>query len=670
MKFSYDFLQSFLEEKLPPAEELAELLMMRFFEVESVEKNGDDFVLDIDILPSRTSDCFSHIGVAREISAITGIKYKEPVVKIKQGKEDVSERIKADVKGACNRYMLRAVKGVKIKESPGYIKKRLTSCGLKPINNIVDITNYVMLETGQPLHAFDAKKIQGEKITVRYARKRERIVTLDEKRVDLEDSVLVIADEASPLGIAGIKGGVVPEIDSNTTEIYIESANFDSKTIRKGSQKTGIRTDASVRFEHGIPCEIAELAMNRVLSLIVENAGGEVMKGAVDYYPEKSRTEEKQVTVSADKINSVLGVEVPLKRIEETLKSLGFKVKRQEKTFTVSVPFFRPDVSIPEDLIEEVGRIYGYENIEPVSPKELIIPQKENNALRVKKITRSVLSGLGFFETYNYSFINQKKADFFGYENLTEMEKPVSLEFKYLRPSLLPNLLSNLAENEKNTSEVKIFEVGKVFTKNKKQGAERNSLGLVCSDGDFYKTKGEVDVLLKKISGKDIFYEKKDDEGGFFKKDHLSKVFIEKQEVGFLGVISEKTKKEWKIKNNAVFGEFDFEKIKDFYEEVKRYEPVSKFPCSLFDVSVFVEERATYSQVQEKVEKTGGRYIKNVELFDVYQGEKVPENMKSFALRIHFQDKKKTLSSLKVNDLQEKVMNALDSVPGWKVRKK
>jgi phenylalanyl-tRNA synthetase beta chain len=670
MKFSYDFLQSFFEKKLPPTEELADLLMMHFFEVESVEKNGDDFVIDIDILPSRTADCFSHIGIVREISAITGMKYKEPTVKIKQGKEDISEKIRADVKGACNRYMLRAVKGVKIKKSPEYIKKRLISCGLKPINNIVDITNYVMLETGQPLHAFDVNKIQGEKIIVRYARKRERIVTLDEKKVDLEEDVLVIADESSPLGVAGIKGGVVPEIDKNTTEIYIESANFDSKTIRKGSQKIGIRTDASVRFEHGVPCELAEIAMNRVLSLVLENAGGEVMKGVVDYYPEKSKTEEKQVKVSIDKINSVLGVEIPLKRVEEVLRSLGFKIKREGKIFTATVPYFRPDVSIPEDLIEEVGRIYGYENIEPVPPKEVVIPQKESRTLKVKKITRNILSGLGFFETYNYSFINQKKADFFNYENLTEMEKPVSLEFKYLRPSLVPNLLSNLVENEKNMPDVKMFEVGKIFTNIKKKRGEKNSLGLVCSDGDFYKTKGEVDVLFKKISGKNVFYEKKEDESGFFKKGQLAKVLIEKEEVGFLGVTSEKVKKEWKIKSNAVFGEFDFQKIINFYQEDKKYEQISKFPCSLFDVAVFVQEKTPYDDVLNKVKKTGGRYIKEVELFDVYQGEGVPENMKSFALRIHFQDKNKTLSSSKVNELQEKVMDALDSVSGWKVRKK
>ncbi len=670
MKFSYNFLQSFFEKKLPSPEEMENLLMMRFFEVEEVKKNGDDFVIDIDVLPNRAGDCLSHIGVAREISAITGNEFKYPEIKFKEKKEDVSESIKVDVKNSCNRYILRGVEEVEVQESPDFIKKRLISCGLKSINNVVDITNYVMLETGQPLHAFDAEKIQGGKIIVRNAKKREKIVTLDEKRIDLKEDVLVIADTASPLGIAGIKGGIVPEVTQNTKKIYIEAANFDPLTIRRASQDIGVRTDASLRFEHGLPSDLAEYAIDRAVSMIVENAKGKALKGKIDFYPKREERNKKEIVVSVKKVRSVLGVDIPLKRIEEILRSLEFKIKRKDDLITVKPPYFRQDVSIEEDVIEEVGRIYGYENIEPVSPEGFIICKGDDKLSRAKKLCKKVLTGFGYFESYNYSFINQKKADFFNYNNLVEMEKPVSLEFKYLRPSLIPGLLSNLIENEKNFSVIKMFEIGKVFLEGKKNNKEKNNLGFVSSENDFYKAKGEVDLMMKKIFKKSVSFSQDEPDSVFFKKGRFVKVFFEKKEVGFFGEISEEAKKSWKVRNNAVFGEFDFEKMVDFYKEVKKYEEISRFPAYLFDISVLVEKKVLYSDVLEKINISGGARLKSVDLFDVYEGKELPKDMKSLAFRLQFQDKNKTLSSSEANKLQEKIIKTLDSVPGWKVRKK
>lgn len=664
MKFSYKFLQSFFKEKLPEPEKLAELLLMHFFEVEEIEKVGSDYAIDIDVLSSRAGDCFSHIGIAREISAITGLKYELPEVKIKEEGGELSENLVVDVKSACSRYTLRGVEDIKISSSPAFIQERLKTCGIKSINNIVDIANYVMMETGQPLHAFDADKIEGNKIVVRYARKREKIVTLDEKRIDLEDNVLVIADEESPIGVAGIKGGVVAEIDKNTKRVYLESANFDAKTIRKGSQSVGIRTDASLRYEHGVPLEFTELAINRAILMMAEVAGGKIMKGVYDYYPEKPQ--EKEIAFNIENLRDVLGVCISIKEVEKILKSLEFKIKRDEGNFFVEVPYFRTDVLIKEDVFEEVARIYGYEKIEPASPKEEVIPKIENENHYLEMSCKEVLMGLGYSESINYSFVNEERSIFFDKKSLIEMEKPVSLEFKYLRPSLLPNILGNFAENEKNFEEVNIFEIGNIFYKNEDGFQEKKKMAVISSS-DFYKVKGDIAFFLKKFLLEEADFVE-NEEGVFFEKNASAKIIAKGEEVGVFGEVSQKTKNIIKIKNNAVLVDFDFEKILYLYKEVKTYEPIFRFPASLRDVAVFVPGKTTYADVLKKIKNTGGKKLKEVELFDVYTGKEVPQGFKSFAFRLFFQDEKKTLSSKEVNELYQKIITTLDKTEDWKVR--
>ncbi len=664
MKFSYKFLQSFFKEKLPEPEKLAELLLMHFFEVEEIEKVGSDYAIDIDVLSSRAGDCFSHIGIAREISAITGLKCELPEVKIKEEGGELNENLVVDVKSACSRYTLRGVEDIKIASSPAFIQERLKTCGIKSINNIVDIANYVMMETGQPLHAFDADRIAGGKIVVRYARKREKIVTLDEKRIDLEDNVLVIADEESPIGVAGIKGGVVAEIDKNTKRVYLESANFDAKTIRKGSQSVGIRTDASLRYEHGVPLEFTELAINRAILMMAEVAGGKIMKGVYDYYPEKPQ--EKEIAFNIENLRDVLGVCISIKEVEKILKSLEFKIKRDEGNFFVEVPYFRTDVLIKEDVFEEVARIYGYEKIEPASPKEEVIPKIENENHYLEMSCKEVLMGLGYSESINYSFVNEERSIFFDKKSLIEMEKPVSLEFKYLRPSLLPNILGNFAENEKNFEEVNIFEIGNIFYKNEDGFQEKKKMAVISSS-DFYKVKGDIAFFLKKFLLEEADFVE-NEEGVFFEKNASAKIIAKGEEVGVFGEVSQKTKNIIKIKNNAVLVDFDFEKILYLYKEVKTYEPIFRFPASLRDVAVFVPGKTTYADVLKKIKNTGGKKLKEVELFDVYTGKEVPQGFKSFAFRLFFQDEKKTLSSKEVNELYQKIIITLDKTEDWKVR--
>jgi len=522
-----------------------------------------------------------------------------------------------------------------------------------------------MLETGQPLHAFDADKIEGGKIFVRYAKKREKIVTLDEKRYELKDNILIIADELSPIGIAGIKGGIVPEIDANTKSIYLEAGNFDPITIRRGSQDLKLRTDASLRFEHGISPELTQIAVDRAAGLIAEIAKGNVVKGRVDYYPEKSK--EREISFEIEELRKVLGVDISLKEVEKILRSLDFKVKRNSSSFFVIPPILRMDVFIKEDVFEEVGRIYGYENIQKAVPQESIIPAEKEESFEVEDLCKNIWQSFGFSESYNYSFINENDAGCYDIKELIEMEKPVSLEFKYLRPSLFLGLLKNVAENEKNYQNIRIFELGSVFFKKETESTELKKLSAVSTVDDFYQMKGKIETFFKKLSGRNTSY-KETEENSILNKNRSAEILFNSEKIGFLGEVSHEARKRLKIKSEVVLFEIDFGKIVNAYKKVKEYEQVLKFPPSVRDISVLVPKNEPYLNVLEKIKKEGGTMLRKVDIFDFYEGKEIPKDMKNFAFRLTFQAKNKTLSSKEVNALQEKIIKALNGVSEWKVR--
>ncbi|TFG35576.1 MAG: phenylalanine--tRNA ligase subunit beta, partial [Parcubacteria group bacterium] len=415
MKFSYNWLQSFFKKKLPAPEKLADLIIDHAFEVEGITRSGKDYVLDIGVLSNRGPDCFSHIGMAREIAAILNYNFSISAFKLTENKKiDAKDLIKVIVenKGGCPRYTARVVTDAKVGESPKWIKEKLEACGLRPINNVVDVTNYVMLETGQPLHAFDQEKIEGKKIIVRFAEAGEKITTLDEETYKLNEDILVIADAKNPIAIAGIKGGKNPEIDQKTKTIILESANFDPQDVRKSSKMLNLRTDASLRFEHGLDQNLAEFAINRAAYLIQEITKGKVAGGLIDI--SVKRNLKKIIRLDLDYADALLGVKIPKKQAIDILKRLEFKIRAVKKTakiIDVEVPTFRLDVLLPEDLIEEIGRIYGYENIDSAFPMVSLCPPKRNLDIFWENLSKDILRGSGFTEVSNYSFISPKDAD-------------------------------------------------------------------------------------------------------------------------------------------------------------------------------------------------------------------------------------------------------------------
>jgi len=656
MKFSYNWIQSFFIKKLPSSEKLADILTLHSFE--SSSKNG---VLDLDILPNRGSDCFSHIGVAREIATILDIKLQIPPINfIRNGKTENFISVEIKAKNACSRYVARTISGIKVSSSPKWMQERLKLCGLRPINNIVDAANYVMIETGQPLHAFDAEKIIGKKIIVRFAKKGEKITALDGQKFDLDPSILVIADNDNPIAIAGIKGGKSPEVSKKTKTVVIESANFNSKTVRASSKKLGLKTDASLRFEHGIDPNLAEFASNRLAYMIQKIAGGKVSKSLIDFYPKKAFS--KTIKLDLIYVNKLLGTKISEKEIKNILERLGLKTSKIGSYLKVTIPTFRLDLSLPEDLIEEIGRIYGYENILPKLPFGSLIPAKRNLKVFWRGIIKNILKETGFSEIYNYSFISKKDVSIFKINPL-EVKNPTSSEFQYLRPSLICNLLKNIKKN--NSKEIKIFELGDIFG-----STEKTMLaGMVSQDNAFFILKGTIDLLLRNLAITDFYYDSYLENISFWNSKRSAEIKIGKQKIGFLGEISSSILKSLDISEKVAAFELDFEKLQKFCSEEHEYMPISKHPAAIRDLSILVPKKVKTVDVLNIINALGGVLVRDVDLFDIYEGKEVPFGKKNFAFRIIYQAEDRTLETNEIDKVHQKIIKILDENPEWQVRK-
>ena len=697
MLFSYNWLQSYFKKKFPKPKELAEVLTMHAFEIEGIEKKGKDWILDIDVLPNRP-DCFSHIGIARECGALLNSKFKtqstnqslrslsllrnesKPQLKTQNLKSQDFIGIEVKDKNVCPRYTARVITDVKVGESLKWMQERLRVCGLKSINNIVDAVNYVMLEMGQPLHAFDFDKIKGKTIIVRKARKGEKIITLDEEKYDLDENVLVIADKKSVLAIAGIKGGKKAEINESTKTIVLEAGIFESQTIRRGSRLLNLKTDASYRFEHGLDPNLTEEAINRAAALIQKISKAKVARELIDFYPQKIGP--KKIKLDLDYVEKLLGAKISQKEIERILKNLGFKFQVLSFKFQVEVPSFRLDISIPEDLIEEIGRVYGYEKIKPILPIAALIPSKRNDKIFWEDRVKNILKEAGFTEVYNYSFVSPKQVSSFNLRisDLVEVKNPVSVEQKYLRPSLILNLLKNVQINQKHFQEIKIFELGKIY-KSRGQILESEVLsgGISQKKGaeGFYELKGAVDMLLNKLGISDIRY---NEYPPAMKKSRLNilniwqpgrcaEIKINGEEVGFLGEISPNILKILKIKGAVVAFALDFEKLAKQCSEEQIYQPVSSYPSAVRDIAVLTPKKVKVAEVLNKINSAGGKLVTDVDLFDIYQGEELPWGKKNLAFHIIYQARDRTLTSQEIDAIHQKIVKALEKEPAWQVRK-
>ncbi|MBU4274677.1 phenylalanine--tRNA ligase subunit beta [Patescibacteria group bacterium] len=679
MKFSYNWLQSFFKEKLPKPEKLADILTMHSFEVESVVKKGNDFILDIDILPNRSQDCFSYQGLAREVGALLNKKPKkleqEKLLVEKGGLEPVKIEVRSS--SIIPRYTAILIEGIKIKKSPDWLKNNLEAVGIRSINNIVDLTNWIMLETGQPLHAFDYDKIFGKKMVVRMARAGERVITLDEKTHKLDDGAIIIEDQERLIDLAGIMGGKVSEVTNETKSIILQAANFDRRSIYITAKKLNQKTQASDIYSQGVDPNLTKPALERAYFLLNKLGGGKIRQ-VVDIYPKKIKS--RKIKINIGYFSSLLGREIPVKRITDILESLEFKVKQIKSDLIVEIPTFRADINLGEDLVEEVGRVYGYEAIKPFFPVSSLIPPKRNINLFWENKAKDALKEAGFNEVYNYSFFGDKEAESFGYnpQELIEIKNPANIEQKYLRATLIPNLLKNVQKNQDlNFKEISIFELGKIFIK--KGLAEKRMLsGLVSTiqnkkNEGFYEVKGVVETLLNKLGVADVWYDEfkatpEDTKNTIWNRKKCAEIKSSQEEIGFLGEITQTIRKKLEVPENVFVFDLDFEKLSKLASEEQEYRPISQYPSAIRDLAILVPQNVKVDDVLNIMEQAGGKLVIDIDLFDMYEGENLPDGKKNLAFHIIYQAEDRTLKSNEINKLHQKIVKALEKNPEWEVR--
>ena len=671
MIFSYSWLQIFFKDKLPKPEKLKEILTLHAFEVKEIGKKEGDYFLDVDVLPNRAGDCFSHLGIAREVSALLG---KKLLIKTPKTKEEVRGKIDDFLcfsikREICNRYSAKVILGVKVQPSPPWLIRKLKVCGLKPINNIVDVTNFVMLETGQPLHAFDLDKISGnfpKKIFVRRAKKGEKIITLDGKVYELNEEIPVIADEEKLLAIAGIKGAKGAEIDENTKNIFLESANFNQLLIRRASKKLDLKTDASLRFEHGLDPNLTDFAIERAAFLIQKVSKGKTIRGIKDFYPKKNLP--LIISLNIQRLKKLIGFYIPVAKIIEILKKLQFKVILKEKIYLdVEVPTFRQDIKTLEDVAEEIVRFYGINKIKPVFfIPSFFVPPKENLDIFWERRVVNFLKEMGMKEVYNYSFIGEKEKEIFQFKNLIELKNPTSKRFMFLRPSLLPHLLNNVKFNQKFFSDIRIFELGRVFYKKE----QKKVSGLINKDG-FLELKGIVQALFEKLGISNLWYDeyKPKLDFNFWHERKTAEIKVDNEIIGTLGEVSPILLEKIGIKNRVTAFEIDFDLLSKIASAEVIYQPYSVYPAIIRDLSILVPTKTLVEEVVGEIEAEGKDILLDVELFDIFENEEIREGKKSLAFHLIFQKKSAPLSTEEVDNCLESIIKRLQSHEGWEVRK-
>ncbi len=632
----------------------------------------DDEVIDFELTANR-GDLLSILGMAYEIGAIYDKPVKNIDLSYKEQGEDINNQFKVDIQTPnCSIFLAKKVENVTIKESPDFIKTRLMASGIRPINNVVDISNYVMLETGQPLHFYDADRL-GNKIIVRMAKEQEKLTTLDGQERDLTEEDIVIADDKNAVGLAGVMGGLTTEIEENTKNIIIESAIFDAVKIRMTSKKI-LRSEASLRFEKGLDSNRTYMAIDRACSLLEKYADAKVVTGIVKY--DTTEREDKKISITAKNITDLLGIEISMDEILDVFRKLGFGVKVNEGTIEVSVPRRRLDISIKEDLIEEVGRIFGVDNIEGRLP---VFPSKPGSYDKVTRQIRNKMISLGLNETLSYILVNDKEAKMYSTDEyeIVSLLDPMTEERNTLRYSIIPSLVKIYEYNKaRSLKDISIFEIGKGFAKHGEEFKEESKLCALMTGEyglginhktqvDFYVIKGVAEELLDYLGyGNRYSFVVKENFPKEFHPYQTAYISVNNDIVGIIGRLHPNISKE-----STFVMEINLDKLLDKKVGKMKFKEISKFPSVKKDIAVIIDKEKTSGEVAMAIKKAASNLLTKVELFDVYTGANIDENKKSLAYSLTFEDSKKTLTDEEINKEMEKIIEFLSKKLNAELRK-
>lgn len=632
-----------------------------------------DSVIEFEITPNRP-DCLSIIGMARETAATFDRDIILPEIKnqFQDGSVSDFENVKIETVN-CDKIVLRVLEDVKIKESPNWIQNKLMKAGMRPTNNIVDLTNFVMLEYGQPLHAYDLDKITGSSLFVRQAEDGELITCIDSQERKLEASDIVIADGSGAVGIAGVMGGLDTEVTKDTKRILLESACFNKESIRNTSKRLGLRSEASIRSEKGIPLGQVDVAALRFCTLADELGVAKVLN--VVYKDNPVTHEPVVVEMRYDKVNELLGTSLTKEEMLHYLERLEFKFEDNGETCIVTVPEFRTDIEIEADLIEEVGRLYGFHNIKPEPLCGELIKGGINRYRLVEDILKSNLYALNYFEALSYSFISPKANKRAGLEDENSdrgvfILNPLGEEFSFMRTSLIPNMLEILSKNQKQkANEFSIYELGNIFVDEK--GELPSQLRRLClgsyGETDFYKVKAEIKELLNKI-GIDNLRFIKNDESKTFHPGRCADIMIGDDYIGVFGEASYAVSKEFDLNKRCYIAEINVEKLVDYAVLEKTYKKIVRFPSITRDIALVVDRAVVAEDIENVIKSVDTTIIEKINLFDVFTGEQVGENKKSMAYQIVYRAEDRTLVDDEVNKIQEEIIEKLKTTFGATLR--
>ncbi len=634
---------------------------------------SNDIILDISITANR-QDCNSILGIAREVAAVTNQKVKYPDFSFESIKsENIKDCLSVENKAyeLCSRYMARVVRNVVLTSSPDYIKRRLKAVGIRPINNLVDVTNYVLIEIGQPLHAFDLDLLENKKIVVRTAQNDEKIVALDGKEYLLKDNNLVICDAKKPVAVAGVMGGEYSSVNNNTKSIAMESANFARDSVRRTSKQLNLRSDSSLRFEKSIDFLSQEAGLNRVLSIIDKNGWGKVVDGVID-----SRVHEiKQnvINLHYQEINKVLGIVVPKQTIVDILNSLEFVTEVFGDNLKVTVPLYRTDVVGVNDLAEEVIRIYGYDHIKPtmLSSTEIIRGGKTAAQKRVDK-TKGVLTAHGAFELVSYSFVSPKAFDLLhlkdssNLRNAIKILNPLGVDFSVMRTTLSYSMIKIIAANLlRGNKSARFFEVAKTYIPKELPLTDRPiekyklCIGAYGDGEDFYSIKAIIDDML---SVNNLFAEYTRADIEYLHPGRSANILINGKNVGYVGEVFEDVAAEFDIDKRIYIAELDWEYILDNAPSMIDFKPMSKYQAMERDLALVVSKDTAVKSVLDIIKQQGGEILEDCDVFDIYEGDQVPKGQKSVAIKLNFRHMNRTLTDEEVSVVIDNMLSKLSEI--------
>jgi len=683
MLISYNWLRELTGTELTPTE-LRERLTMVGLAIDAVDEIEGDSVLDVEV-PSNRPDCLSHIGIAREVSVIEKSRVLGPKSKAQKTNGKTSDFASVEIQDPelCPRYTARIVRGVKIGPSPEWLQKRLGEIGQRPINNVADITNYVLHESGQPLHAFDLPKLAQHRIVVRRAAAGEKLKTLDGVERTLDSEMLVIADAQRPVALAGIMGGLDSEISAQTADVLIESAYFNPDSVRRTARKLGMDTEASRRFERGADCENVLQAQTRCVELICEIAGGVATEDAIDVYP--NPLPARLVDFRPARVESVVSLRVDPAEMTRILGALGFKAEESARNGATrfTVPSWRVDVSLEEDLIEEIARHTGYDKIASELPPSNMSGEYQPTEMR-RRALRRILTDLGFDEAINFSFIDSAHDEQFELlpsvaaerdkVSFVTLSNPILEEATRMRATLLPGLIESLKNNlNHGTRDVRLFEIGRIFAGSAtgELPLERDALALIATGGatdegralaskeiDFYELKGALEAAVDAMKLASLGFSKANVK--HLREGQAAKIMLaDGTTVGSIGRLSETIAASYKFRQPVYLAELNLTALLDSEQRTIQYKPLPRYPAVVRDVTVLVGRDISFAELLEAIDSERVAGYSGAKLVGTYEGEGIPEDKRSVTLRIEYRSEEGTLRDEEVEEQHRRLIDSL-----------